>query len=264
MNRKTRKGLGAILASVGVTTLLGVMGGTGVVRADVAPQPDIPGGDPAPSEAEVTMKERCVWYVTGVASTITLTPTGDDVGEVYEGNKFSLAATLDDYIAWTSGNLTGGGSDFDEHAACTFFGEQTGIRVDGEWSGTAFTAEAQNINDEGDEADDSDNMGFNADAEDPLSFILEEGTCRVPGGLGSWTVGPDIVANEMLSGSILTLLATAATAIPDDLAEANDKCNATASVTASIPSGKTPLYAGKAYKFSGPTFTTDIVIDDAR
>ncbi len=264
MNRKTRKGLGAILAGVGVTTLLGVMSGTSVVRADVEDQTPPTGFDDAPSQAEVTMKERCIWFVSGVASSITLIPTGDSFGEVYDGSQYSLAATLEDYIAWTSGNLTGGVGDFDAHAACTFFGEQTGIRVDGEWSGTAFTAEAQNINDAGEEADDSANMGFDADAEDPLSFNLEEGTCRVPGGLGSWTVGPDIVANVTASGSILTLLATAATAIPDDLAEANDKCNATASVTASIPSGKTPLYAGKAYKFSGPTFTTDIDIDDVR
>lgn len=263
MNRKTRKGLGAILASVGVTTLLGVMSGTGVVRADVDPQPDPAGFDNAPTEADVTMKERCIWYVDGVASTITLTPTGDDVGEVYEGSQYSLAATLDNYVAWTSGNLTGG-DDADAHAPCTFFGEQTGIEVDGLWSGVAFTAEAQNIDEAGTDVDDTINMGFDADITDPLTFALEEGTCRVPGGLGSWVVGPDIVANVMLDGSILNLAATDATAIPADVAGGNDKCDAAASVSASIPAGKTPLYAGKAYKFAGPTFTTDISIDTMR
>jgi hypothetical protein len=33
------------------------------------------------------------------------------------------------------------------------------------------------------------------------------------------------------------------------------------SVTASIPTGKTPAFAGKPYKFTGPTFTTEILID---
>jgi len=267
MNRKTRKGLGAILASVGVTTLLGIMSGTGVVRADVDPQPDpmiaIDDND-AEATADVTMKERCIWYVDGVASAITLLADGSEEDSVYDGDQFSLSATLDDYIAWTSGNISGGGADFDEHAACTFFGEQTGIEVTGGWEDVVFDAEAQNINEAGDEADDTVNMGFSADADDPLTLVVAEGTCRVPSGLGSWTVGPDIVAHTALTGSILDLAATDATAIPSDTALGNDKCNATMSVTASIPAGQTPLYAGKGYKFTGPTFTTEISIDTAR
>ena len=76
MNRSTRKGLGAILAGVGMTTLLGVMSGTGVVRADDVEPQEPPAGDVAPTEAEVTMKERCMWYISGVASAITLTADG--------------------------------------------------------------------------------------------------------------------------------------------------------------------------------------------
>jgi hypothetical protein len=256
MNRNTRKGLGAILAGVGMTTLLGVMSGTGVVHADVDDQDPI-GGDTAPTEAEVTMKERCIWYVDGVASEITL--TGAVEGAVYDGDRYSLSAELADYVAWTSGNTTGGGSDFDVHAPCTFFGEETGIEVDGTWSGVAFLAEAQNINIAGDEADDSINMGFDAGGDDPLTLVLAEGTCRAT---GSWIIGPSIVAPS--SASILNLPATDATERPDDEDESNDKCNAVASVTASIPAGKTPLYAGKAYKFTGPTLTTEINIDSNR
>jgi len=265
MNRKTRKGLGAVLAGAGVTMLLGVMSGAGIVRADVDEQdPIIPADPDAEVSADVDMKERCIWYVDGVASSITLLADSFEEDEVYDGDQFSLSATLSDYVAWTSGNLSGGGADFDEHAPCTFFGEQTGIEVTGEWSGVTFTAEAQNINEAGDEADDSINMGFLADGDDPLTLVLLEDDCRVPGALGSWDVGPNIVAHLALLGSILDLDATEATERPSDEPLGNDKCNADVSVTASIPEGQTPLYAGKAYKFTGPTLTTEISIDSAR
>jgi hypothetical protein len=261
MNRNTRKGLGAILAGVGMTTLLGVMSGTGIVRAvDVDTQTPPSGFDDAPTEAEVTMKERCIWYVDGVASAITLTADGLEDDAVYDGDQYSLSTTLDDYVAWTSGNTTGG-DDADAHAPCTFFGEQTGIAVDGEWSGTEFTAEAQNVDGAGAVADDSLNMGFFADDTDPLTLNLTEGTCRA---FGAWSVGPNIIAHDATVGSILTLLADGATERPDDAAGSNDKCNAVVSVTASIPAGQTPLYAGKPYKFTGPTFTTEISIDNVR
>ena len=260
MKRSTRKGLGAILAGVGMTTLLGVMSGTGVVRADdVEPQDPPAGFDDAPTEAEVTMKERCIWYVDGVASAITLTADALEEDTVYDGDQYSLSTTLDDYVAWTSGNTTGGVDDADAHAPCTFFGEQTGIDVDGVWSDIEFTADALL---DGVPTDDSGNMGFDADGTDPLTLVLAEGTCRA---LGSWSVGPSIVAMDgLISSTILSLGADDATERPDDAAESNDKCNAEVSVTASIPAGKTPLYAGKPYKFTGPSFTTEINIDSVR
>ena len=263
MNRSTRKGLGAILAGVGMTTLLGVMSGTGVVRADdVEPQDPPAGYDNAPTEAEVTMKERCIWYVDGVASAITLNADALETDTVYDGDQYSLSTTLADYVAWTSGNTTGGSGDADAHAPCTFFGEQTGINVDGVWSDTEFTAEAQNTDGLGAKADDSPNMGFNADDTDPLTLELVEGTCRAT---GTWSVGPSISAvDAMMPSTILSLIADGATERPDDAALSNDKCNAVVSVTASIPAGKTPLYAGKAYKFTGPSFTTEISIDSVR
>ena len=260
MNRSTRKGLGAILAGVGMTTLLGVMSGTGVVRADdVEPQDPPAGFNDAPTEAEVTMKERCIWYIDGVASAITLTADALEEDTVYDGDQYSLSTTLDDYVAWTSGNTTGGVDDADAHAPCTFFGEQTGIDVDGVWSDIEFTADALL---DGVPNDDSSNMGFFADGTDPLTLVLEEGTCRA---LGSWSVGPSIVATDgLIPATILSLGANDARNRPADAAESNDKCNAEVSVTASIPAGKTPLYAGKPYKFTGPSFTTEISIDSDR
>jgi hypothetical protein len=51
------------------------------------------------------------------------------------------------------------------------------------------------------------------------------------------------------------------TAIPLDAAESNDKCNASMSLSVTIPAGKTPRYAGDTYTFTGPTMTTNIDID---
>jgi hypothetical protein len=51
------------------------------------------------------------------------------------------------------------------------------------------------------------------------------------------------------------------TAIPLDAAGSNDKCNASMSLSVTIPAGKTPLYAGETYTFTGPTMTTNIDID---
>jgi hypothetical protein len=244
---------------------MSVMSGTGIVRADVAGQDPIVPDDPnAEATAEVTMKERCIWYVSGVAGTISLTTDEFEEDAVYDGDQFSLSAELEDYIAWTSGNDTGGGADFDGHAFCTFFGEQTGIDVEGTWSGNDFTAEAQTSPGVF-EADTF--MDFTAEAlgEDPLTFGITEGICRAyPLGLG-WDVGPSITADiAAIPYQILDLAADDATVRPADAAEANDKCNAEIFVTASIPAGLTPLHAGKPYKFTGPTFTTEISIDSDR
>ncbi|MFM8858017.1 MAG: hypothetical protein ACKOI2_12635 [Actinomycetota bacterium] len=243
-----------------MTMLLGVMSGTGVARADIVDQDPIEPEDPnAEASAEVTMKERCIWYVSGVASSITLTKDSAETDEVYDGDQFSLSAELEDYIAWTSGNDTGGGSDFDDHAFCTFFGEQTGIDVLGTWSSNEFTATA--TYGPGDVRPDT-NMDFSADGADPMTFDLTEGVCRAE---GSWVIGPDIVADlSGMQSSILDLAATAATPRPADSAGSNDKCNAAVLVTASIPEGKTPLYAGKPYTFTGPSFLTEISIDTNR
>jgi hypothetical protein len=264
MNRNTRKGLGAILAGVGMTTLLGVMSGTGVVRAttddgDEGFPQDQPAGDAAPTEAVVTMKERCIWYVSGVASTITLTADESEDDTVYDGDQFSLSDTLDDdYVAWTSGNTSGAGNP-DAHSACTFFGDKTGISVDGLWSGNDFTAQAQTAPGiyEAEEL-----MDFVADSvDDPLTLVVARGECRAEGAMG-WYVAETIAASSSpISMSILELLRVDATERPSDEPLGNDKCNADMSVTASIPAGKTPAFAGKPYKFTGPTFTTEIAID---
>jgi hypothetical protein len=267
MQQLTRKSLGAMLASVGLATLIGVMGGTIVSADDVAPQDPLD-GDAALTEAAVEMKQRCEWYVSGVPSYITLYPSGASEDEVYDGNRYTLAVELTDIAAWTDGNLVES-SVSEDHEPCTFFGQETGIEVTGTWSGNGFTATAD---DDGDVltpnvADPI--MDFTADdINDPLSFGIAKDICRTPGNDGSgddqWTAGTSITAGASVDDVIMALNVANATAIPQDVELANDKCNVTVAVNASIPAGKTPLYAGKRYFFNGPTFTTEIEIDSDR
>jgi hypothetical protein len=266
MQQLTRKSLGAMLTSVGLATLIGVMGGTIVSADDVAPQEPLD-GDAAPTVAAVEMKQRCEWYVSGVPSYITLYPSGESAAAVYDGSRYTLAVDLTDIAAWTDGNLVES-SDSEDHEPCTFFGQETGIEVTGTWSTESFTAAADHDSDS-DTSDVEDlNMNFTPDVTDPLQFDITAGTCRTPGnsgsGLDQWTKGTSIGFTSSVDDVIMALNVANATAIPQDVELGNDKCNVTVAVNASIPAGKTPLYAGKRYSFNGPTFTTEIEIDSNR
>jgi len=267
MQQLMRKSLGAMLASAGVATLIGVMGGGIVSAVDVDPQDPIDSGS-AEAMAAVEMKQRCEWYVTGVPSVITLYPSDASEDEVYDGNRYTLAVELTDIAAWTDGNLAET-PDSEAHTPCTFFGQETGIALTGTWDGNGFTATAD---DDGDVLTPSvadPAMDFTADnINDPLSFGIAKDICRTPGndgsGIDQWTAGTSITAGASVDDLIMALGVNSATAIPLDEAGKNDKCNVGVEVTASIPAAKTPLHAGKRYFFNGPTFTTEIEIDSAR
>lgn len=267
MQQLTRKSLGAMLASAGVATLIGVMGGGIVSAVDVDPQ-EPPDGDEAEALAAVDMKQRCVWYVTGVPSDITLYPSGASEDEVYDGNRYTLEVALSDITAWTDGNLAEAPVS-EAHIPCTFFGQETGIALTGAWDGSTFTATADDDNDVSTPNVADLAMNFTADdLTDPLSFGIAKDICRTPGnegsGLDQWTSGTSITAGASVDDLIMALGVNDATAIPLDEDGKNDKCNVEVVVTASIPAAKTPLYAGKRYFFNGPTFTTEIEIDSAR
>jgi hypothetical protein len=241
------------------------------VTAEIPPQ-ETPPGDTADTDATVRMKERCIWYVDGVPGTINLEPAGDDVGRVYDGTEFSLEADLPDLLAWNSGNETGGGAeDPDEHAWCTYFGATSGIQVSGEWSEGGFSAATSE-----DVADS--NLDFVPSVANPLVMALNEGICRTPSqGLSSWTVGGGFSVKEgstpplyqlvkqseigTLAGVLLEQPRGSTTDTPANSELQNDRCNIEWSVRVNIPAGGTPRYAGETYVFTGPTFTTEIVID---
>jgi len=227
------------------------------------------------------MKERCIWYVDGVPAAINLLPTGDDVagfdddgnpiGKVYDGSEYSLSVTLPELRAWNSGNESGGGEEFvDEHAFCTYFGATTGILLTGTWSEGGFTATAA-------DGGPDDNLDFDMSLTNPLAMTIDEGTCRTPSQYpeeSAWEFGGGsfeafegsyrLIKTEVdtpLGGRLMQQPIGVTTDRPANLPASNDRCGIYWSVQVSIPEGGTPRYAGEAYTFLGPTFTTEIEID---
>lgn len=243
----------------------------------IPPQDDPPSVE-AEASAVVRMKERCIWYVRGVPEEIELLPTGDDVGKTYDGTEFSLSADLPELLAWNSGGETGGGvGDPDEHAWCTYFGSQSGIEISGSWSAGGFTAVATS-------GGPDSGLDFDLTPLNPLEMAVSTGTCRTPSqgvGESAWSIGggafepvpasspPGYILSktengadgDLLTGILMTQPRGSTTAVPDNTPGANDRCNIVWSTRVNVPAGGKPRFAGEAYTFSGPTFTTEIAID---
>jgi hypothetical protein len=272
---------GGLVAAFGIGLLtLSVDRGGALANPLEIPDQETPLGDEAETTSTVRMKERCIWYVDGVPASINLLPTGDDVasvdsdgdpiGKVYDGSEYSLLAILPELRAWNSGDESGGGEEFvDEHAFCTYFGATTGIEITGTWSSGGFTATAS-------EGRPDDNLNFDMTELNPLAMIIDEGVCRTPSqGSSSWQFGGDdfelqgdgsfkLTKDEVLEsrgGRLMEQPIGFTTDRPANVAGGNDRCGINWSVQVSIPAGGKPRFAGDTYTFSGPTFTTEIVID---
>jgi hypothetical protein len=277
-----RRLVGGLVAACGIvlSSFAVGLGGASAVPPGIPDQEDPP-GDEAQTTSTVRMRERCIWYVDGVPATINLLPTGDDVagvdgdgvpiGKVYDGSEYSLSVNLPELRAWNSGNESGGGDEFvDEHAFCTYFGATTGIAITGTWSVGGFTATAS-----GGRPDD--NLDFDMTSENPLVMTIDKGTCRTPSqgpASSAWQFGGELFADygdwwtltkvgvtSALGGRLMEQPKGVTTDRPANAPSGNDRCGVNLSVQVSIPEGGTPRYAGEAYTFSGPTFTTEIVID---
>ena len=259
-----------VACGIGLLSLAVDLGGASAAPPGIPDQEDPP-SDEAETTSTVRMKERCIWYVDGVPASINLLPTGDDVASVYDGSEYSLLATLPELRAWNSGNESGGGDEFvDEHAFCTYFGATTGIAITGTWSVGGFTAAAS-----GGRPDD--NLDFDMTSDNPLVMTIDKGTCRTPSqelDSSAWLFGGGPFAEDgesylltkdtvtsALGGRLMEQPEGETTDRPANAASGNDRCGVYLSVQVSIPEGGTPRYAGEAYTFSGPTFTTEIVID---
>jgi hypothetical protein len=280
VNPRMRRLVGGLVAAcgIGLLSLAVDLGGASAAPPGIPDQEDPP-GDEAETTSIVRMRERCIWYVDGVPASINLLPTGDDVvfdgdgdpiGKVYDGSEYSLSVDLPELRAWNSGNESGGGADFvDEHAFCTYFGATTGIAITGTWSEGGFTATAL-------EGGRDYNLDFGMTSVNPLAMTIDKGTCRTPsqgpesawefGGGGFLTDGESYLLTKdtvtsALGGRLMEQPKGVTTDRPANAPSGNDRCGVNLSVQVSIPEGGTPRYAGEAYTFSGPTFTTEIVID---
>ena len=281
VNPRMRRLVGGLVAACGIvlSSFAVGLGGASAAPPGIPDQEDPP-GDEAETTSIVRMRERCIWYVDGVPASINLLPTGDDVvfdgdgdpiGKVYDGSEYSLSVDLPELRAWNSGNESGGGAEFvEEHAFCTYFGATTGIAITGTWSEGGFTATAL-------ESGRDDNLDFGMTSENPLAMTIDKGTCRTPsqgpdlsawqfGGGGFLTDGESYLLTKdtvtsALGGRLMEQPKGVTTDRPANAPSGNDRCGVNLSVQVSIPEGGTPRYAGEAYTFSGPTFTTEIVID---
>jgi hypothetical protein len=282
VNPRMRRLVGGLVAACGIvlSSLAVGLGGASAVPPGIPDQEDPP-GDEAETTSTVRMRERCIWYVDGVPATINLLPTGDDVadedsdgdpiGKVYDGSEYSLLVNLPELRAWNSGNESGGGEEFvEEHAFCTYFGATTGIAITGTWSVGGFTATASG-------GGRDDNLDFDMTTDNPLTMTIDKGTCRTPSrwpDSSAWQFGGGPFAeygdlwtltkngvDSALGGRLMEQQQGVTTDRPANAPSGNDRCGVYLSVQVSIPEGGTPRYAGEAYTFSGPTFTTEIVID---
>jgi hypothetical protein len=281
VNPRMRRLVGGLVAACGIvlSSFAVGLGGASAVPPGIPDQEEPPGAE-AQTTSTVRMRERCIWYVDGVPASINLLPTGDDVvfdgdgdpiGKVYDGSEYSLSVDLPELRAWNSGNESGGGAEFvEEHAFCTYFGATTGIAITGTWSEGGFTATAF-------PSGRDDNLDFGMTSVNPLAMTIDKGTCRTPS-LGPdesawqfgggpfaedgdwWTLTKDEVTSA-LGGRLMEQPKGVTTDRPANAPSGNDRCGVNLSVQVSIPEGGRPRYAGEAYTFSGPTFTTEIVID---
>ena len=254
MKVNIRKVSGIAIASLGVLAL--AASGSGFAIADIVDQP-LPDEDEdtAAATASVAMKERCIWYVTGAPDGFTLAADEAEVSTEYDGTQFDLSVELETpLLAYTSGNEGTGSAD--AHSDCTFYGEATGVDVTADFTAVGFTAASTEGADSG--------MNFDPTALLPLTLDVAAGTCRTGGDVSAWTVGPDVVIANAAGATAQPMLShdiAETTAVPSSAAGSNDKCDATLSMTVAVPAGKTPLYAGTTYTFTGPTMTTNIDID---
>jgi hypothetical protein len=280
VNPRMRRLVGGLVAACGIvlSSFAVGLGGASAVPPGIPDQEEPPGAE-AQTTSTVRMRERCIWYVDGVPASINLLPTGDDVvfdgdgdpiGKVYDGSEYSLSVDLPELRAWNSGNESGGGAEFvEEHAFCTYFGATTGIAITGTWSEGGFTATAS-------PSGRDDNLDFGMTSVNPLAMTIDKGTCRTPsqgpesawqfGGGGFLTDGESYLLTKdtvtsALGGRLMEQPKGVTTDRPANAPSGNDRCGVNLSVQVSIPEGGRPQYAGEAYTFSGPTFTTEIVID---
>jgi hypothetical protein len=280
VNPRMRRLVGGLVAACGIvlSSFAVGLGGASAVPPGIPDQEEPPGAE-AQTTSTVRMRERCIWYVDGVPASINLLPTGDDVvfdgdgdpiGKVYDGSEYSLSVDLPELRAWNSGNESGGGAEFvEEHAFCTYFGATTGIAITGTWSEGGFTATAL-------EGGRDYNLDFGMTSVNPLAMTIDKGTCRTPsqgpesawqfGGGGFLTDGESYLLTKdtvtsALGGRLMEQPKGVTTDRPANVPSGNDRCGVNLSVQVRIPEGGTPRYAGEAYTFSGPTFTTEIVID---
>jgi len=253
---KARKVLGActMLLSLGALAVTGVVAGAGAQ--------DNPGGDDADTSAAVDTKELCIWYVSGVAGEVALTPAAG-AEALYDGAEMELTSgeSLSNVSIFVSGNNPLGeeAGTIDAHRDCTFYGDNEGIAFKAALSAAGFTATGG-----ADELDPAMNFAQTAD----LPFIYDatnSDSCRsgATGEDDAWS-NADLSAastEAVAATTIAALLKADTVARQSDTDGQNSACVVEQEVTVSIPADKTPSFPGTDYSFEGLTLSFSFVIE---
>jgi hypothetical protein len=242
-----------MLLSLGALAVTGVVAGAGA-QAD-------PDGGEADTSADVDTKELCIWYVSGVADEVALSPSaGADA--LYDGAQMELTsgASLSNVSIFVSGNnpLAESPGTIDAHRDCTFYGLNEGIAFKAALSAGGFTASSG--------ANDDDVMDF--EQTDGLPFLYNatnSDSCRsgAAGDEDDWS-SADLTATSTagIEATTIAALAKADTvARQSDTDGENSACVVAQVATVSIPADKTPTYPGTDYSFVGPTLSFSFVIE---
>ena len=221
------------------------------------------------SSASVGTVPQCVWQLSGVTDSVTLThpnaSNGGDVHTSYVGNDFKLAGSSIEQASIYVGPAGNAAASTDVADNCSFY-NSGGLGV----SNTGAMAQLAIV--------DTVNAKFSAvynSVEDaamtfPLNGTTPEGSNKARN--LSLTITPANCFSSNLSGgsgdnwvkeSGTTGLNSASSPIPlATLAKANttttSTCSFSSSLSVYIPGGLTPAHPGNSYTYTGPTLTTTL------
>ncbi len=198
----------------------------------------------ATTDTSVVTEELCTWYMLGAPSTIALTPAVP--GTEYEGDLIEVSASFeeaneDELNVYSSGNVTAG--DRTTFGSCTFYSAATRPTVTMSISDADFTADASL---------GGADAGMDFEATTGNEFQVDQtSSCDV-----KWSTSDINLKSGALSASPMSIATLAD--VDARVTSANDRCKADLTVSIDIPGGKTPVYPGQTYSWSGPSFTTSL------
>lgn len=249
----SRKLAGSLIAA---TALLGL----GVSTSFVADAAGVTSGsqtEATPSGSAVT-KDVCAWYVGGVSSTLTLSPTA---GATYDGSALTLSSSNapsqpGDLTAYANAATEAGSAT--SHTDCSWFADsqRQGITLNMGVTSNAFTAAygATPTADSG--------MGFTLSADNKLNANFTKGTCKIDGtaDTSKWTATKFEVAEISTVNSDVMKLAAADVTTKPDSTKGGDVCSQSQTWNVTIPASLHPASPKATYTFTGPKITTTITL----
>ena len=221
------------------------------------------------SSASVGTVPQCVWQLSGVEATVTLThpnaSNGGDVHTSYVGNDFRLTGASSDQASVYVGPAGQTSASFTDVDNCSFYNSGgLGVSNTGASAQLAIveTATAKFRADYSGAEDTA--MSFPLNGTTPtgsnqarnLSLTITPTNCfssNLSGGSGDYWV-KEAGTTGLNSGSSPIPLATLAKAYTTT----TSTCSFSSSLSVYIPGGLTPAHPGNSYTYTGPTLTTTL------